>query len=474
MAAKNKTKIVCTIGPVSRTPEILSLLMLAGMDIARLNFSHGNFISHKEDVLQIRQVAQKVGKPVAIMADLPGPKIRIGELIDEVIVLQKDEFVILTTITIVGTKEKISVNLPGLPMAVEKGTSIFLNDGFIQLEVCDVFGQEVLCRVIVGGPLRSRKGVNIPDVDLGVSAFTEEDRKIAEFALGLGVDALSQSFVEKSRDIVQLREFARDLGYSPFIIAKIERSKAVANLDAILHEADGIMVARGDLGVEIPIARIPIVQKEIVRKANRAGKPVITATHMLESMITNRLPTRAEATDVANAILDGTDCVMLSGESAVGDYPIEAVRTLRDIAAEVEKARSVFSCNSTFGIEMENAGSILEIIAKSVETVIPRINPAAVVVPTHSGTTAKNITRYRLPVWILAVSSQKKTCQELIFSYGIVPIHEPDHPNHWRQWIRTSLQLHGIEGDWAILTEGPSAKYPDRNDRMEIIDLRRK
>ncbi len=473
MPAKNKTKIICTIGPASRSPEILTQLLQAGMDIARLNFSHGNFTAHKEDLQRIRQVAEKVGKPVAIMADLPGPKIRIGELIEEVITLRRGDSVILTPVTVIGTTEKISVNLPGLPSAVVKGTSIFLNDGFIQLEVSEVRGEEVICRVVAGGSLRSRKGVNIPDIDLGVSAFTDEDRRIAEFALGLGVDALSQSFVEKSEDIRQLKEFAHSLGYHPFIIAKIERSRAVSNLDAILREADGIMVARGDLGVEIPIFRIPVVQKEIVRKANRAGKPVITATQMLESMITHRLPTRAEATDVANAILDGTDCVMLSGESAVGNFPVEAVSTLCDIAAEAEKGRSVYACNATYGAETEGSGSNLEIIASSVETAIHRITPAAVIVPTHGGTTARNITRYRLPVWVLAVSSQVKTCRELIFSYGVIPIYEPDHPSRWRQWIRTHLQLHGISGDRAILTEGPSAKYPHRNDRMEIIDLTR-
>ncbi|MGB3209204.1 MAG: pyruvate kinase [Desulforhopalus sp.] len=473
MPDKNKTKIICTIGPASRSPEMLADMMRAGMDIARLNFSHGSFADHKNDVLEIRKVAREIGKPLAIMADLPGPKIRIGELADEQLFLKSNETLILTTASVIGTKEKISVNLPELPSKVTKGTSLFLNDGFIQLEVLDIEQEDVLCRIVVGGPLRSRKGLNIPDVDLGVSAFTETDMKIAEFALGIGVDALSQSFVEKSEDIRSLRKFANNLGYAPYIIAKIERSHAVDNLDAILHESDGIMVARGDLGVEIPIARIPVVQKQIVRKANRAGKPVITATQMLESMIYNRLPTRAEATDAANAILDGSDCVMLSGESAVGKYPIEAVGTLRAIAVEVEKTRATFACKTPGDPDLDEGDNILEIIASTVEKVIHRIKPAAVIVPTHSGITARNITRYRLPVWVLGVSSQAKTCQELIFSYGILPILEPDHPNHWRQWIRTNLQLHGIQGDRAILTEGPSSKYPDRNDRMEIIDLLR-
>ncbi len=474
MLKKNKTKIICTIGPASRSPEILQDLLRAGMDIARLNFSHGDFETHKEDVNRIRSAAAAVGKQVAVMADLPGPKIRIGDLENEPVELQSGDFLTLTTEIIYGNIEKVNVNLPALPHSVEKGNFIYVNDGFIQLRVKEVQEKEVICEVIVGGSLGSRKGVNIPDVDLGVSAFTEKDREIVEFAHQIGVDGLSQSFVEKCEDVRALRRFAGELGYDPFIIAKIERSKAVKNLDNILREADGIMVARGDLGVEIPICRIPVVQKEIVHSANCTGKPVITATHMLESMIANRLPTRAEATDVANAILDGTDCVMLSGESAVGRYPVEAVRTLCSIASEAEKIRDRLSRRNKFWEMKKEQIHISDIIASSVEAAIEQITPAAVVIPTRSGATARNVTRYRLPVWIIAVSSQEKTCQELLFSYGVMPIYEPDHPTYWRQWIRERMQHLGIEGERAILTEGPSSKYPDRNDRMEIIDLKRK
>ncbi len=474
MFAKSKTKIICTIGPASRAPETLEKLLLTGMDIARLNFSHGDFKTHEEDVKSIRKAADSVGKQVAIMADLPGPKIRIGDLDQEPMELKNDELLTLTTEPNVGTRGKIHVNLPGLPHAVGEGNFIFVNDGFIQLKVLEVRGKDVVCKVVVGGTLSSRKGVNIPDVDLGVTAFTEKDRQIVEFALDIGVDGLSQSFVEESDDIKALRKFVHKLGYDPFIIAKIERSKAVCNLDNILREADGIMVARGDLGVEIPICRIPVVQKEIVHRANRLGKPVITATHMLESMITNRLPTRAEATDVANAILDGTDCVMLSGESAVGRYPVEAVSTLCAIAAEAEKVRGTFTRTTKLWKKKQEDIDISDLIASSVDTAIEQITPAAVIIPTRSGATARNVTRYRLPVWIIAVSSRKKTCQELLFSYGVLPVFELEHPTFWRQWIREKLQLFGIEGMRAILTEGPSSKYPDRNDRMEIIDLTRK
>ncbi len=471
MPAPNKTKIVCTIGPASRSPEILEKLLTAGMNIARLNFSHGEFEQHKKDIEQIKSVAAGMGKPVAIMADLPGPKIRIGDLAEEEIELLNNQDLILTTETVIGTTEKISVNLPNLHEVVQPDSYIFLNDGFIQLKVKEIKGREIDCLVVVGGPLRSRKGLNVPDVDLGIDILTDKDREIAAFALENGVDALSLSFVEKGEDIVQLRELAAGLGHDPFIIAKIERSQAIANLDEILKQADGLMVARGDLGVEIPIARIPIVQKMIVQKANQLGKPVITATHMLESMIHNVIPTRAEATDVANAILDGTDCVMLSGESAVGKHPVASVATLSDIAVEAEKLRN------TRKLSVQNTNSpascSLDIIASSVEAAVYRLSPAAVVVPTRSGTTARNIAGYHLPVWVLGVSKKEKSYKDMVFSYGVIPIHEPDHPTNWRNWIKIKLEEYGLTGKWVILTEGPSSKYPDRNDRMEIIDLTR-
>ncbi|PIE58056.1 MAG: pyruvate kinase [Desulfobulbus propionicus] len=472
MPAPNKTKIVCTIGPASRSPEVLEKLMAAGMDIARLNFSHGGFEQHKKDIQQIKAVAHKLGKPVAIMADLPGPKIRIGDLAEEEIELVNGQSLILTTLDVVGTTEKIAVNLPNLHQVVAVGENIFLNDGFLQLEVKEIRGRDIHCRVVVGGPLRSKKGLNIPDVDLGIDILTEKDKEIAAFALENGADALSLSFVEKAEDIVELRELANDLDHDPFIIAKIERSQAITNLDAILSQADGIMVARGDLGVEIPIARIPVVQKMIVRKANQLGKPVITATHMLESMIHNVIPTRAEATDVANAILDGTDCVMLSGESAVGKHPVESVTTLSDIAVEAEHLRSTQKSYSSSALTP--ASCSLDIIAPSVEASVYRLSPAAVLVPTRSGTTARNIARHHLPVWVVGVSKKKKSCMDMVFTYGVIPVHEHDHPTNWRHWAKKMLEEHGLHGKWVILTEGPSSKYPDRNDRMEIMDLTRK
>jgi pyruvate kinase len=468
----NKTKIVCTIGPASRSPEVLAQLIKAGMNVARLNFSHGEFSGHAKDIETIRQASAAAGLPVAIMADLPGPKIRIGELAQEPIQLENGLPLTLTTETVAGTVDRMSVNFAKLPAVVKPGDRIYINDGFIQLKVLAVAAPDVRCEVVVGGEVRSRKGLNIPDVDLGISAFTDHDRRCLAFALECGVDAVSQSFVERPADIATVRAAAHELGHDPFIIAKIERSRAVENLSGILDAADGIMVARGDLGVEIPIAKIPSVQKKVMHMANRQAKPIITATQMLESMVTNRLPTRAEATDVANAILDGTDCVMLSGESAVGDYPVASVSMLREIAADIEPNRSIYACVKAADLGKGKAPvALTEVIAASVASTLKAITPAAIIAPTRSGTTARRISRFRLPVWVAAVSSKKKTCQELIFSYGVLPVFEPDHPAKWRPWIRKWLDAYGEAGDLVVITEGPSDKYPHRNNRMEIIDL---
>jgi len=470
----NKTKIVCTIGPASDSPRILETMIRAGMNVVRLNFSHGDFASHRETIAKIRTASSATGRRVAIMADLPGPKMRIGQLAEEPIELKAGDAFTLTTADTLGDTSRVSVSFPDLPRAVGPGRRLFLNDGYIQLEVEDVRGPEVQCRVLVGGRLRSRKGLNLPGIDLGISAFTERDRECLQFAMENGVDAVSQSFVETGEDIAKVRLAARKTGHDPFIIAKIERAGALDHLNDILEAADGIMIARGDLGVEIPIEQIAVVQKEIMRLANLKGKPVITATQMLESMTTNRRPTRAESTDVANAILDGTDCVMLSGESAMGAYPVEAVAMLAAIAAAIEPHRPAYTSKQvarTF--RRDDAVKLEDLIALSVETTLNRITPATVIVPTRSGATARSITRFKLPVWITAVSSQAKTCQDLMFSYGVCPVHEPDHPEEWTSWARNWLQRQGVSGDLVVLTEGPSTRHPERNNRMEIIDLQR-
>ena len=408
------------------------------------------------------------------MADLSGPKMRIGKLKEEPVELKGGDPFTLTTKELIGDVRRVSVSFPRLPKAVKPGDTLFLNDGFIQLEVTRVQGEEVHCKVVVGGELRSRKGLNLPGIDLGITAFTERDRECLQFAMEQGVDAVSQSFVESWKDIDAVRKAAKKMGHSPFIIAKIERAGALDRIDGILQAADGIMIARGDLGVEIPIEQIAVVQKRLMHRANLLGKPVITATQMLESMTTYRRPTRAEATDVANAILDGTDCVMLSGESAMGRFPVDSVAMLSKIAAAIEPHRPGLRVRES----LKQAGhteriDLSELIASSVETALERVTPAVVIVPTRSGVMARSISRYRLPVWIVGVSSQEATCQRLQFTYGVFPEHEADHPEDWRAYARKWMGDHGMEGNLVILTEGPSLKHPETNNRMELIDLKK-
>lgn len=469
---KNKTKIVSTVGPASESAPVLEQMIRAGTNVFRINFSHGDLDSQGAVIRRVRKASRATGVRVAILADLPGPKIRIGEIEPEPVELRAGQRFSFTTEESIGNQDMATVRFRNLPSVVNPGDRVFLNDGLIQLRVVAIEGETVECEVVSGGTLSSRKGLNIPDVDLGIQAFTDRDRECLHFALQEGVDAVSQSFVESASDLVAVREAAAEAGHQPFLVAKIERARALRRIDEILEEADGVMVARGDLGVEIPIERIALVQKELIQKANRLGKPVITATQMLESMTTSHRPTRAEATDVANAILDGTDAVMLSGESAVGKYPVEAVEMLARIAASTEPARRPLSAAE--GTAPREAGSRVrpsDLIASSVATALQASVPAAIVVPTRGGATARRIARFRLPVWVTAVSSSEKTCRDLLFSYGVFPVLEPDHPTDWRPWIRNWMAAHDVSGDLVLLTEGPSRKHPGRNHRLEVIEL---
>ena len=388
----HKTKIVATIGPASESPEMLQRLIRAGLNVARLNFSHGEFSKHAEVVKRIREAERATGRRVAIMADLPGPKMRLGKIEPEPIQLVPGDKFTLTNEDIVGDARRVSMSFEPLPRVVKAGNRLFLNDGLVQLVVDRVVGNDVECTVAVGGELRSRKGLNLPGIELGISAFTERDRECLEFALGAGVDAVSQSFVERAKDIEAVRAAAAKIGRVPFIIAKIERSDAIEHYDEILAAADGIMVARGDLGVEVPIEEIAHTQKMLITKANLAGKPVITATQMLESMISSRLPTRAEATDVANAILDGTDCVMLSGESAMGKFPEEAVTMLAKIAAftETHRVRAANAARREVW-QKQSSPTASDRMASLVEHALDTVPCEVVLVPTRGGSTARVI-----------------------------------------------------------------------------------
>lgn len=468
-----KTKIVATLGPACESRQVLEQLIAAGLDIARINFSHGTLESHAQVISNLRTAAAAAGRRVAIMGDLPGPKMRIGNLESEPITLERGQSFDIRVGNALGNREYVSMPFEGLLQVVKPGNLIYVNDGFIQLEVESVSRDVVHTRVRVGGELRSRKGVNFPGIDLGISAFTERDREFLKFAAGQGLDSVSQSFVQGPEDVEAVRRAAAEIGYDPFIIAKIERSRALDNLDGILSSADGIMVARGDLGVEVPFEQIAVIQKEMIRKANLCGKPVITATHMLESMITNRRPTRAEVTDVANAILDGSDCVMLSGETSVGQYPADSVAAMASIASYTERHCNASPAAAALQVRQaqdrrERAGSV----ALGLDLTVQALSPDLIFAMSASGSTARLLSRFRLAQPIIAISGIEKTCQELLFSYGVYPVYEPERPQSWACYVADWVQLNGLSADLVLLTEAGTTQKPRDTTLIEIIDLR--
>ena len=473
----HKTKIVATIGPASESREMLERLIRAGMSVARLNFSHGDFAGHATRIARIREAEASAGRAVTIMADLPGPKMRVGTIEPEPAILTVGSRFTLTADEITGNASRASMSFAGLPRVVKPGDRLFLNDGLIQLIVENVAGNDVRCTVAVGGELRSRKGLNLPGIDLGIGAFTGHDRDCLEFALKHGVDAVSQSFVEGPADIEAVRAAAASLGGHPFVIAKIERSAALRNFDAILQAADGVMVARGDLGVEVPIEEMAILQKRLIAAAVLAGKPVITATQMLESMTSSRLPTRAEATDVANAILDGTDCVMLSAESAAGAYPEETVAMLARIAAYTETHRPSPSGDETagasFGTGQGRPSNAAEAMASVVRHAVGSVPCSAVFVPTRGGSTARMIARLKPPVWTVAFTRDESVRRALAFSYGVHAVRADEEPADWKKFAAGWIQDHGLPPGIVVLVGGPSSKNPSANHRIEFLHIRK-
>lgn len=471
----HKTKIVCTIGPASSSEEMIRKLMLTGMNVARINFSHGNFESHSEVIRRVRKVAAELNRTVAILADLPGPKIRIGELEKEPIMLHKGNFVTLTVDEELGNEKRIPVSYKQLPESVVPGSLIYLSDGFIQLRCLEISGNDVLCEVLIGGELYSHKGLNLPGAKIFLDPVTEKDFKILEFALSKEIDIFSISFIESAEDIHKVRNFAAARGKSIHIVAKIERRQAVENIHEILKETDGLMVARGDLGVEIPIQEVPSVQKEIIQSAKLLGIPVITATHMLASMTNNIRPTRAEATDVANAILDGTDAVMLSEETAVGNYPVEAVEIMAKIAKATENWRS----KTKWGLDtiikgiMAREMSIDEVITLQVHEALQKLPVAAVLTPTRSGATPRRVSRFKPETWILAFSRVPRTCDFLSLSYGVYPVNVKETKEGWEKKATEKAKELGFvkSGEVVIFTQGPSLGKPGGTNMLKILTL---
>ena len=467
----HRTKILATIGPASASPAVMEAMIRAGVDVARLNFSHGTFDDHRRNVRGLRAASRAAGRDVGILADLPGPKIRLGTIAGEPIELVAGQAFTLTTQEIVGDGTRAFVTFPRLPQVVKPGDRLFVNDGLVHLEVEAATATDVRCRVAVGGEIRSRKGVNLPGLDLGIPAFTEHDREALAVALAEGVDIVGQSFVESAADVDAVRAAARELGHDVFIVAKIERARALERIDEILAAADGLMIARGDLGVEVPIERIAVLQKSLVRTAIRAGKPVITATQMLESMTHSRQPTRAEATDVANAILDGTDCVMLSAESASGLYPIEAVATLARIAAATEPHRSRLELWERLKtLPRETVLASRDLVAVATEAVLEFGTSAAVIVPTETGRMARSIARFRLPVWIAAATPSEAVCRWLRLSYGVEPACTGPVED-WRAFARDWIRAERLPGRIAVLVRGPARGGTGGDYAMELVDV---
>jgi len=424
---RHKTRIVCTIGPGSADPQTLERMIRAGMTVARLNLAHGNVDAHSAMIRAVRAASKRTGVPVVLLADLPGPKLRLGGRVpgDEM-VLEKGQTVRVvasgatqaakTSDPSATAPFELSLDMPALPRAVRVGTDIFINDGYVHLRALVVDETAILARVLTGGSVRSRDGVALPGIDLGGPSFTANDRELLTFALGEGIGAIAVSFVEGPEDITAVREAAAGLRHELFVIAKIERARAIERLDEILAATDGIMVARGDLGVDLPIERIAVEQKRLIARANAGARPVITATQILESMTEHRRPSRAEVADITNAILDGTDCLMLSEETAIGRYPVEAVRVMSRVAEFTERRLPVASYRVASG------DSLVEVLAEQAVDIAERLRSGYIIVPEQSGMTARTVARLRPSAWIIAISADKAACEGLQFSRGVQPV----------------------------------------------------
>lgn len=411
-----KTKIVATIGPASRDAEVLSEMIHAGLNVVRMNFSHGSHEDHLDTIVQIKKAQKRAKKPVAILQDLSGPKIRIGKVQDGVI-LKKGQSYILSVSRCVGDEKRVFVNFKPLISSVSKGSVIKINDGKLCLEVTKVVGKDIHTTVLVGGPLTSNKGVNVPDVQLPISSLTAKDKEDVLFGIEHKVDFIALSFVQTAKDIQDLRKVLVKNKCVAKIIAKIETTAAVEHLDEILAAADGAMVARGDMAVEVGVERVPLIQKRIIQKCNQLGKPVITATQMLDSMEKNPVPTRAEVSDIANAIIDGTDAIMLSSESAIGAYPVESVQTMTAIALRTE----VYAKNARLDY-IDQSLDIVDTMTVSAVRIANNVRARLIVTLTESGFTAQMIARFKPHHRIVAITPRETTFNQLQLVYGCTPI----------------------------------------------------
>lgn len=464
-----KTKIVCTIGPATSSVEMLKELIRAGCDVCRLNFSHGTHESHAEVIKNIRIAAKELGNDVAILLDTKGPEIRTVDVENGAVELIAGEQLVLTNEQILGNAKRISITYSGLADDVYPGSRILIDDGLIELQVERVENRDIICTIINGGTLANKKGVNVPGVKVRLPGITAKDADDIRFGIEQKVDFIAASFVRKAADIYEIRRILDEHHSDIHVIAKIESAEGVENLEEILEISDGIMVARGDLGVEIPAEDVPLIQKRLIYRCNFVGKPVITATQMLDSMQRNPRPTRAEASDVANAIIDGTDAIMLSGETASGKYPIESVSTMARIAERTEQ--------SLAGKKQENADSvakktITDVISQAVANAAVELQASAILAPTESGFTARMISKYRTKVPVIAVTPHDAVMRKLRLAWGVYPIKgtvQKSTDEMLEKAVEAAIDHCVVQrGDLIIITAGVPIREPGTTNMMKI------
>lgn len=468
-----KTKIVCTIGPVSQNEETLREVMLAGMNVARFNFSHGDHAEQKAKLVNILKVSNELGLPIATLLDTKGPEIRLRDFENESVMLDAGQTFTLTAVDMLGNKEKASMTYVDLKNDVTVGSSILIDDGKIELKVEKVEGEDIICRVVNGGKVSNHKGINVPGVSLTMPYISEKDRADIIFCAEMGFDFLAASFTRNKEDILAVRQLLDEHNSKAKIIAKIENMQGIQNIDEILEVSDGVMVARGDMGVEIPLEDVPVLQKQIIKKAVAKGKQVITATQMLESMIHNPRPTRAETADVANAIYDGTTAIMLSGESAHGDYPVEAVKTMAKIAERTEK--DIDYKNRLKKIKGIGGETVSNAISHATCTTAADLNATAIITVTMSGTTANMISRFKPDCPIIGCTVNPRVSRQLNLTWGVSPLlinKVEDTEELFAEAARAAEKAGYVKkGDTVVLTAGLPLGTAGTTNMLRVIEI---
>ncbi|MCH2450462.1 MAG: pyruvate kinase [Gracilimonas sp.] len=475
ISARRRTKIVCTIGPSCNTQEKIEELLLHGMNVARVNFSHGTHSGHAKVIKNIRKAAKKYKYSIPVLMDLQGPKIRVGQMKDGGQELETGSSVKITAEEVEGTKEVIPIDYKSLIHEAEPGNSILLDDGLLEFKVTEKYPDSLQAKVVTGGVLKSRKGVNLPNVRISIPSLTEKDIKDLEFGLTQDVDYIALSFVRTAKDVRDIISRVRAAGSQAGIIAKIEKPEALDVIDEIIEEADGIMVARGDLGIEIPTEQVPVVQKMIIEKCRMAGKPVITATQMLDSMISNPRPTRAESSDVANAVLDGTDAVMLSGETAAGAYPMEAVNVMDRICRSIEDNRPQLYNSLEYRKPEWKEKQVIESLAYSCVTIADNVEAKTISTITHSGNTARRIAKFRPKVPIVAFTENQKVRRQLNLIWGVysVRMDELFDTDQSVKMMEDYLKDNGMvkQGDRIIVATGMPIAKRGRTNMIKVSTI---